>query len=539
MAPELRERFKRAVRGTPETPGHHHGHREAPPADADRPRDPRHPGRQGAVPVEGAGQGRPPGRRRFRPRRELRARPRPRARVARRAARGPARLGHPGEGRPDRHGAGLGRRRQEGGSHEIDTAVPLAGDPSPRSRGERRDSPGPGQGAARSPARSPVDRAGARRGGGLGVAPQRDRRDGVHRARGASRSIARRSSPPARPASARAPRTWRHGRRARRAGTAPGVSAPPAPSPASSEPQPSLAGTPREAGSRLSRMRQATSGSGGARASACPPRLHPPPRRHQPSKPAPMIINVGTRIEARPDRPRRHGRGLRAGDCHAREGRLRRRPSRHPRRHRARRRGLRDAAGRPRPGRLHGDRQGRPDASASRAGRCSKARWAYEPRSSARAPRAKKGAGTVLGAAASALTLRPRRSGRRAARARRSASLGQTAANDLERPRSRLAAVGQGRARRGRRPDHGLHPARPHGRMNLLLGLPFLVVVWGLLLPLLFLDGAARYLAFLWEQPSRGRWPGREPRRPLLLARAPAVPGAAAPVDGREAEGDA
>lgn len=39
--------------------------------------------------------------------------------------------------------------------------------------------------------------------------------------------------------------------------------------------------------------------------------------------------------------------------------------------------------------------------------------------------------------------------------------------------------------------------------MNLLLGLPFLVVVGGLLFPLLFLDGAAAYLRFVWENPSR------------------------------------
>lgn len=37
--------------------------------------------------------------------------------------------------------------------------------------------------------------------------------------------------------------------------------------------------------------------------------------------------------------------------------------------------------------------------------------------------------------------------------------------------------------------------------MNLLVGLPFLVVVWGLLLPCLFLDGAAAYLRLLWENP--------------------------------------
>ncbi len=37
--------------------------------------------------------------------------------------------------------------------------------------------------------------------------------------------------------------------------------------------------------------------------------------------------------------------------------------------------------------------------------------------------------------------------------------------------------------------------------MNLLLGLPFLVLVWGLLLPLLFLDGSGAYLALLWKNP--------------------------------------
>jgi hypothetical protein len=37
--------------------------------------------------------------------------------------------------------------------------------------------------------------------------------------------------------------------------------------------------------------------------------------------------------------------------------------------------------------------------------------------------------------------------------------------------------------------------------MNLLLGLPFVVVVWGLLLPWLLLDGAAAYLTFLWDNP--------------------------------------
>jgi hypothetical protein len=37
--------------------------------------------------------------------------------------------------------------------------------------------------------------------------------------------------------------------------------------------------------------------------------------------------------------------------------------------------------------------------------------------------------------------------------------------------------------------------------MNLLLGLPFVVVVWGLLLPWLLLDGGGEYLAFLWANP--------------------------------------
>jgi hypothetical protein len=37
--------------------------------------------------------------------------------------------------------------------------------------------------------------------------------------------------------------------------------------------------------------------------------------------------------------------------------------------------------------------------------------------------------------------------------------------------------------------------------MNLLVGLPFLLVVWSLLLPFLFFDGASAYLTFLWENP--------------------------------------
>ncbi len=37
--------------------------------------------------------------------------------------------------------------------------------------------------------------------------------------------------------------------------------------------------------------------------------------------------------------------------------------------------------------------------------------------------------------------------------------------------------------------------------MNLLLGLPFAMVAWTLLLPWLLLDGAAEYWAFLWENP--------------------------------------
>ena len=37
--------------------------------------------------------------------------------------------------------------------------------------------------------------------------------------------------------------------------------------------------------------------------------------------------------------------------------------------------------------------------------------------------------------------------------------------------------------------------------MNPLLGFPFLVVICGLILPLLFLDGAVGYLALLWRNP--------------------------------------
>ena len=37
--------------------------------------------------------------------------------------------------------------------------------------------------------------------------------------------------------------------------------------------------------------------------------------------------------------------------------------------------------------------------------------------------------------------------------------------------------------------------------MNLLLGLPFVVVVGGLILPLLYLDGRSGYLALLWANP--------------------------------------
>ena len=37
--------------------------------------------------------------------------------------------------------------------------------------------------------------------------------------------------------------------------------------------------------------------------------------------------------------------------------------------------------------------------------------------------------------------------------------------------------------------------------MNLLLGLPFVVLVGGLLLPLLFLDGGKAYLVLLWANP--------------------------------------
>jgi len=37
--------------------------------------------------------------------------------------------------------------------------------------------------------------------------------------------------------------------------------------------------------------------------------------------------------------------------------------------------------------------------------------------------------------------------------------------------------------------------------MNLLLGLPLVLVVSGLLLPVLFLDGGGAYLALLWRNP--------------------------------------
>jgi len=37
--------------------------------------------------------------------------------------------------------------------------------------------------------------------------------------------------------------------------------------------------------------------------------------------------------------------------------------------------------------------------------------------------------------------------------------------------------------------------------MNLFLGLPLLVVVWGLLLPWVLIDGGPVYLRFLWAHP--------------------------------------
>jgi hypothetical protein len=37
--------------------------------------------------------------------------------------------------------------------------------------------------------------------------------------------------------------------------------------------------------------------------------------------------------------------------------------------------------------------------------------------------------------------------------------------------------------------------------MNPLLGLPFVVVICGLIVPLLFLDGAVGYLTLLWHNP--------------------------------------
>ena len=64
--------------------------------------------------------------------------------------------------------------------------------------------------------------------------------------------------------------------------------------------------------------------------------------------------------------------------------------------------------------------------------------------------------------------------------------------------------------------------------MNLLLGLPFVALVWGLLLPLLFLDGADAYLGFLWKNPRMvgllvlnlgvvSYWLGRRLSQALLL----------------------
>jgi len=42
--------------------------------------------------------------------------------------------------------------------------------------------------------------------------------------------------------------------------------------------------------------------------------------------------------------------------------------------------------------------------------------------------------------------------------------------------------------------------------MNLLLGLPFLALVWGLLIPILLLDGGKAYLGFLWKNPPWVVW---------------------------------
>ncbi len=42
--------------------------------------------------------------------------------------------------------------------------------------------------------------------------------------------------------------------------------------------------------------------------------------------------------------------------------------------------------------------------------------------------------------------------------------------------------------------------------MNLLLGLPFLAVVWGLLIPILVLDGSRAYIAFFWMNPGWLVW---------------------------------
>ncbi len=42
--------------------------------------------------------------------------------------------------------------------------------------------------------------------------------------------------------------------------------------------------------------------------------------------------------------------------------------------------------------------------------------------------------------------------------------------------------------------------------MNLLLGLPFVAVVWGLFIPILVLDGARAYIGFFWKNPGWLAW---------------------------------
>ena len=147
-----------------------------------------------------------------------------------------------------------------------------------------------------------MDRSRAGRRRRLGLAAQPDRRDRREGARATSRSIARRSSRPARRAWVRAPKTSRHGRRPAPLLDGTRRSARPRPSPdasgrTSTGAIPSLS---RERLVRLPRVRQASRGDAAcgragavAGARACPRRP-----RHTPEKPPPLVVNVGTRVQA-------------------------------------------------------------------------------------------------------------------------------------------------------------------------------------------------------------------------------------------------